>query len=98
MPPGFDFPTNPALGTVVTVPDGSYRVWDSQKWRAAPSAAVVVPPGSFLPLAGGTITGPVNFFNDPALGIGAQFIFNRSWVWGGLAVTQLTSRCGSPTP
>ena len=41
----FDFPTAPATGTVVTVPDGSYRVWDSQKWRASPSASVIIPPG-----------------------------------------------------
>jgi hypothetical protein len=54
----YDFPTTPATGTVVTVPDGSYRVWDSQKWRAAPSGASIYPPGSqFLPLAGGTVTG-----------------------------------------
>jgi hypothetical protein len=53
----FDFPTTPATGTVVTVPDGSYRVWDSQKWRAAPSANVIIPPTGFLPLTGGTLTG-----------------------------------------
>jgi hypothetical protein len=53
----FDFPTTPATGTIVTVPDGSYRVWDSTKWRAAPSGSVIYPPGSYLPLAGGTLTG-----------------------------------------
>ena len=54
----FDFPTTPATGTVVTVPDGSYRVWDSQKWRAAPSGASIYPPVSgYLPLIGGTLTG-----------------------------------------
>jgi hypothetical protein len=53
----FDFPTTPATGTVVTVPDGSYRVWDSQKWRASPSANVVIPPTGFLPLTGGMLTG-----------------------------------------
>jgi hypothetical protein len=61
MPPGFDFPTTPATGTVVTVPDGSLRVWDSTKWLAAPSAGGIVPPGGpFLPLAGGTLTGDLN--------------------------------------
>jgi len=54
----FDFPTTPVTGTIVTVPDGSYRVWDSHKWTAAPSGASIYPPGSqFLPLAGGTLTG-----------------------------------------
>jgi hypothetical protein len=60
----FDFPTTPATGTVVTVPDGSYRVWDSLKWTAAPSAAAIIPPGSYLPLTGGTITpGALNIAN-----------------------------------
>ena len=53
----FDFPTTPATGTVVTVPDGSYRVWDSQKWRAAPSGARYTAGSGYLPLTGGTLTG-----------------------------------------
>ena len=52
----YDFPSGVPTGTVVTVPDGSYRVWDSQKWRASPSANVIIPPAGFLPLTGGTIT------------------------------------------
>ena len=60
----FDFPTTPATGTVVTVPDGSYRVWDSQKWRASPSANVVIPPTGFLPLIGGYVSGILNLV-DP---------------------------------
>jgi hypothetical protein len=54
----FDFPTNPASGTVVMLPDGSYRVWDSTKWRASPSSSTITT-GPFLPIAGGTMTGPL---------------------------------------
>jgi hypothetical protein len=32
----FDYPTNPPVGTTVTVPDGTLRLWDGQKWRATP--------------------------------------------------------------
>ena len=53
----YDFPTNPASGTVVMVPDGSYRVWDSTKWRASPSSNSMAG-GPFLPLTGGTVSGP----------------------------------------
>lgn len=54
----FDFPTNPAYGTVVTLPDGTYRVWDTQKWLPAPSGAGG-PLGGFLPLSGGEMDGPL---------------------------------------
>ena len=71
MPPGFDFPTNPATGTVVTVPDGSYRVWDSQKWRAAPSSNAIIPPTGFLPLTGGTLTGNLTLSGNATLALHA---------------------------
>ena len=55
----FDFPTNPASGTVVMVPDGSYRVWDSTKWRASPSSSTITT-GPFLPIAGGVMSGALS--------------------------------------
>jgi hypothetical protein len=70
----FDFPTTPATGTIVTVPDGSYRVWDSTKWRAAPSGSVIYPPGSYLPLAGGQVCGPIQLVDSPAPGGAFQSI------------------------
>jgi hypothetical protein len=74
----YDFPTSPATGTVVTVPDGSYRVWDSTKWRASPSANVIIPPTGFLPLAGGNVSGILNLV-DPSGGIN----INRNIAWSG---------------
>jgi hypothetical protein len=59
----FDFPTNPASGTVVMVPDGSYRVWDSTKWRASPSSSTITT-GPFLPIAGGVMTGALSLFGN----------------------------------
>src|SRR5580765_8355068 len=70
----FDFPTTPAIGTVVTVPDGSYRVWDSTKWKAAPSGSVIYPPGSYLPQAGGQVCGPIQLVDSPAPGGAFQSI------------------------
>lgn len=38
----YDFPTNPPVGTVVTLPDMTFRLWDGIKWRAVAGS-----PGSF---------------------------------------------------
>ena len=55
----FDFPSSPPVGRVVTVPDGSFRVWDGVKWRAAPSAGAINldiqdPSSNFAVVAAGT--------------------------------------------
>ena len=62
MPPAFDFPEAPPTGTTVTMPDGSFRAWDGIKWRAAPSAGNIST--DFLPLVGGTLTGPLTLAGD----------------------------------
>ena len=62
MPPAFDFPAAPPTGTTVTMPDNSFRTWDGIKWRAAPSAGSVST--DFLPLVGGTLTGPLTLAGD----------------------------------
>jgi hypothetical protein len=65
----FDFPTTPAFGTTITMPDGSFRVWDGVKWKAAPSANNLPPGGSgFLPLTGGTVNGDVTITGSVASG------------------------------
>ena len=40
----FDFPTTPPIGTAVTVPDGSVRYWDGQKWDASSSGSATPAP------------------------------------------------------
>ena len=55
---GFDFPTNPPLGTITTTPDGAARSWDGVKWSSANG-------GPFLPLTGGTMKGPINLAAPP---------------------------------
>ena len=64
----YDFPTLASTGTIVTVPDGSYRVWDSQKWHAAPSGSVIYTAGGYLPLTGGTVSGPTTFLSTVNVG------------------------------
>lgn len=47
-----DFPANPTVGQTFAGPNGTFQ-WDGSKWTATPSSAF------FLPLAGGTMTGPI---------------------------------------
>ena len=56
----YDYPVNSPVGTFVTMPDNTYRVWDGQKWKAAPSNDVSIPNDLYLALTGGTIEGLSN--------------------------------------
>lgn len=56
----FDFPNAPTTNQTVTMPDGTQRVWDGTKWRQAGLA-----PGPYLPLSGGSLTGPLVLAADP---------------------------------
>lgn len=47
------FPSSPNVGDTVTGPDGTTWLWDGEKWIAAGSTG-------FLPLTGGTLTGPLS--------------------------------------
>jgi hypothetical protein len=51
----FDFPNNPVVNQSVTAPNGGFFIWDGSKWTngAGPS------PTLYLPLAGGTMGGPL---------------------------------------
>jgi|SRR5215472_3038622 len=55
-----DFPGSPTLGQQFTGPNGIFA-WDGGKW--APAGVGALP---FLPLAGGTMTGPLTLSADPA--------------------------------
>jgi hypothetical protein len=49
----FDFPNSPINGQTVTSPGGALFTYDGVKWTSSSS-------GTFLPLSGGTMTGPLN--------------------------------------
>lgn len=62
-----DFPNTPTVGSVFT--SGLYRwTWDGQKWNSSNSSA---PSGQFLPLTGGTLTGPLYLNADATAGMQA---------------------------
>jgi hypothetical protein len=83
----FDFPTNPAFGTVVATPDASYRVWDGDKWRASPSSDISAGI-MYLPITGGTVSGTVSIGtltgNPPA----AASLATSGQVWLGAATAR----------
>lgn len=64
MAQNFNFPDSPTLDQVVTGPGGQQFRWDGTRWISLSGAGG----GPYLPLAGGTMTGPVS--NMTALGIG----------------------------
>ena len=51
----FPFPATPAVGDTYTGPNTAIYTWDGVKWTSDLSAAT-----GFLPITGGTLTGPVN--------------------------------------
>lgn len=63
----FDFPNAPTLNQIVVMPDGTQRVWDGSKWKAAGLA-----PGPYLPLSGGQLQGPLVLQADPTTALGAS--------------------------
>jgi len=62
----FDFPATPTTGQQITMPDGTVRVWDGTKWVAGAYGQ-----SAFVPLSGGTMTGPLVLSGNPAVALGA---------------------------
>jgi hypothetical protein len=60
-----DFPASPTVGQTYTVGNLTW-VWDGAKWQMSATLS-----GPFLPLAGGTLTGPLVLAADPVVGPGA---------------------------
>src|SRR3954469_9554985 len=61
----FDFPNAPFTNQTVAGPGGLLYTWDGIKW-VIPTA-----PGPYLPLTGGTLSGPLILSGDPTLPLGA---------------------------
>jgi hypothetical protein len=57
----FDFPDAPTLGQLLTGPNGVLYKWDGVKWVISLAA------GPYLPLTGGTLSGPLYLSSDPTL-------------------------------
>lgn len=53
-----DFPSAPAVGDTYTGPSGQVWVWTGTQWTFAAAT------DTFLPLSGGTLTGPLILFED----------------------------------
>jgi len=60
-----DFPSGAVAGQVFTTPNGAVYVYDGAKWVAQPSS------NAFLPLSGGTLSGPLILNADPTAALGA---------------------------
>jgi hypothetical protein len=59
-----DFPNAPTVGQTFTGPNGVVWTWDSVKWTAASTG------DAYLPLTGGTLTGPLTLAADPTVPLG----------------------------
>jgi hypothetical protein len=64
-----DFPANPTNGQQFTVGNTTW-VWDGTKWTTVSGVAPVVT--EYLPLVGGTLTGPLILAADPTIPLGAS--------------------------
>src|SRR5580698_1592117 len=60
-----DFPASPTVGQQFTAANVTWT-WDGTKWTAAGIS------GPFLPLTGGTLTGPLALAADPTIPLGAS--------------------------
>jgi hypothetical protein len=60
-----DFPSSPTTGQIFTAPNGSTWMWDGVKWVSTSAGA------AYLPLTGGTLTGPLIQAADPVQPLGS---------------------------
>ena len=56
-----DFPVPSAVGQIFVGPNAATWTWDGAKWLPGSGSA-----GLFLPLAGGSMSGPIVLAADPA--------------------------------
>jgi hypothetical protein len=61
-----DFPANPTTGQSFQASNGATWIWDGAKWVSGGAGSPV-----YLPLSGGTMTGPLTLAADPTVPLGA---------------------------
>ena len=86
----FDFPSSPILNQQVTGPNNTVYIWDGAKWTA----------NLGLPLAGGTLTGPLTLKADPSTALQAatkQYVDNADATKAPLASPTFTGIPAAPT-
>jgi hypothetical protein len=77
----FDFPNAPTLNQTLAGPNGILYKWDGVKWTISLAA------GPYLPLTGGTLSGPLILSGDPANVLEAatkQYVDTHVPVGGGI--------------
>jgi hypothetical protein len=60
-----DFPSSPTTGQIFTAPNGSTWAWDGAKWASTSTGT------AYVPLSGGTMTGPLIQAADPVQPLGS---------------------------
>jgi hypothetical protein len=60
-----DFPNSPTTNQVFTAPNGTAWTWDGAKWISGATGS------GFLPLSGGTLTGPLTLQGNPTAALQA---------------------------
>ena len=84
-----NFPDSPTIGQIFTV-GGLSWMWDGTKWEMN-----TVPTGLYLPIAGGTLTGPLNLSGDPTAALGAS---TKQYVDNSVQVGTITMYCDTVPP
>lgn len=88
-----NFPDNPTNGQIFVGPDGTTWSWDGVKWRGGIGGT------AYLPLTGGTLTGPLILSGDPSAPLGAstkQYVDTKSGQYLPLAGGTLSGPLTTP--
>lgn len=88
-----NFPDNPTNGQVFVGPDGTTWEWDGVKWKGGIGGT------AYLPLTGGTLTGPLILSGDPSVPLGAstkQYVDTKTGQYLPLAGGTLTGGITTP--
>lgn len=88
-----NFPDNPTNGQIFVGPDGTTWAWDGIKWKGGIGGT------AYLPLTGGTLTGPLILSSDPSVNLGAstkQYVDTKTGQYLPLSGGTLTGAISAP--